>query len=726
MAETFDPADYAAFRAGASGSPTFDPAEFAESGAPKGYLDNLRRTFTEAVDRTKSGGAQLAQGVREWRADLADASARTQRGEAQPEGLPRHDPGEGYGAAPLDVIAGATNLALGPLGAITSPIDAAIDQYVGQNVEQYTGIPRGVTDFVAGLATARLPLPKRIPYPTVSRAEAAIPERKLGVTLSEGQSTGDLTQTQREQAALAGRSGPAPQRAAQAFTDQQRGELAAAREDLSRQMSPQGERVAETPQEAGDLVTQGVQREAAARKAGVDAAYREARNLPGEIHPDALTLMPEAIKSNLTSRAEPVIVEDALTPYAARMMKYLDEQVARLKIDNRADPLGPPKPTTETRTVVSGPGFHIAEDVEVPPKIMGVTLTGIDQIRRRLSTMRKDAYGGINGGDKRATSAVLDAFDAQIDHAINTGLFTGDERAIKAWSDARAANADYRSTFSGRSNDPVGRVIERIVGAAEKPELVPGNVADFLGGASSAGTSGPINVAVANRIKSILGERSSEWAAVKQGLLSRLIETAEGKKDFGPDRVAERLGEFLNGKGQKLAEAVYSPAERALMKEYADLMRKIAPPQRGVPWSNTPQFAAQSYRPGIATRVLNSIGSHLGNLVGALVGHAVMPGGGGVAGIAAAQAAGLSSQAREARYIAKKMPVIGNVVREFKIASDAVETTPTARNVARLTLAARNLSTNLKDIGMAVTQDDILRQLQGPVPARADQKQQQP
>src|SRR5262245_13993296 len=121
---------------------------------------------------------------------------------------------------------GAGNVALGTLGYVTSPINAGLRTFAGQPIQDLTGIPREWTEFGLGLA---------LPIPRGARATTSVPTlpaRPAGVTLSEGQLTRDLPTIQREQAALRGQSGPAAQRAAQAFHDQQQGELAAARANI--------------------------------------------------------------------------------------------------------------------------------------------------------------------------------------------------------------------------------------------------------------------------------------------------------------------------------------------------------------------------------------------------------------------------------------------------------------------------------------------------------------
>ncbi len=388
-------------------------------------------------------------------------------------------------------------------------------------------------------------------------------------------------------------SGPPAQRVAQSFMDQQAGQLASARERIASGFDPFAQRIAESPQEAGDVVSQGVQRAAAQTKAGVDAAYRQARGYPGEIQSEAFTGLPQRIKTDLSSGAEPVRIDDKLTPYASEALKEID-RAGKLEIQNRADPLGPPKPTTETKTILSGPGYHIAEDVEVPPNIVGVNLDGIDQIRKRLSSLRKDAFASGNGADGRATRAVLDAFDDHIDRAVNGGMFEGDPRAIDAWNKARAAYADYRKTFTAGKNDPVGRVVERIIGKDNNPAAIPNDVADFIYGSAGVNPTS-LNVGVTNRLKTMLGDRSPEWSAIKQGLFSRLVESGRGMTEMGAGNVAQRLNRFLNVDGKEMAALLFSKYDRDLLQKYADLMRHLEVPQAGANWSNTATFAAKAF-----------------------------------------------------------------------------------------------------------------------------------
>jgi hypothetical protein len=513
--------------------------------------------------------------------------------------------------------------------------------------------------------TPRGPVPAAVPPPPSANGP-------LGVTLSEGQATGALPLIQKEQAALRGALGDSAQARAKEFADQQRGEVQTATESVTKQLDPFKQVVAESPQEAGQLVSEGIQSAAAQRKAGVKQAYDEAKSLPGEIHAGAFEGIGPKIKAELSLRGDPVVIDDKLTPFASRAIQDVEERIANLRIQNRADPFGEPNPET----------------------ISGVSLRGVDQMRRRLSAFRSDAFASGNAADGRAAKAVLDAFDAHVDKAINGGLFKGDPRAVQAWNDARAAHADYKNTFAAGKNDPVGRVVERILGKGKNEAAIPNDVADFVYGSSGVNPSS-LNVGVAKRVKAVLGEQSPEWSAVKQGLFNRLIDAGPGAKDWGPGKIAQRINKFMNSDGVELSKEIFSPPERKLIQQFADLHRKLEIPQAGANWSNTAATLAP---------MLKKMSGAIASLVGAVVGHTVAPGlygaGEGVGMMAANRVSKAVSEAKQVRQISKQMPLVGAQLQKWQraVARAARSNAPISQRAVNV--ASANLAQSLQNIGL--------------------------
>lgn len=506
----------------------------------------------------------------------------------------------------------------------------------------------------------------------------------FGVTLSEGQKTGELAAIQREQAALRNAKEPGHERA-QEFKTQQAQELERAQEDVAKGLDPfnspvpgamqvgggRGQIIAETPHEAGDIVSRGIQQTAAQRKAVVDQAYKQAQAFPGEIHASAFDDIGNNIKQELSNRAEPIIIDDRLTPFADRALRDVEERIAKLQIQNRADPLGVPNPQS----------------------IVGVNLRGVDQARKRLSSFRQQAYGSGNATDGRATKAVIDAFDAHVDRAVNGGLFNGDPRAIQAWNDARAAHSDYRSTFTAQKNDPVGRVVEKIIGKGTSAPATGNAVADFLYDSTGVNPSDLV-INTAKRVKTVLGEQSPEWIGAKQGLFTRLVEAGPGMTDWGPGKIAQRLNRFLNGDGIELSRVMLSPAERQMLQEYANLMRRLEVPQAGANWSNTSTFQ----------KGISKVGSTLGMLVGAALGRITIPGMGllgEAAGAGTAKAVGKIGDVSQARQIAKQMPLVAQQIKKWQKAVATANKANSPPSKKALAVASANLTQSLQRVGIS-------------------------
>lgn len=538
------------------------------------------------------------------------------------------------------------------------------------------GTGKAIARLAEGRPVARAPIPPPQPRPFG------------GLTLTEGEETGDLPKIQFEQAALRKTVGSdAAHARAQEFADQRKRELPQAREEITRALDPFGAVIAENPQRAGQLVSEGVTKTAAQAKAGVTAAYDEAKSIPGEIHAGAFEGIAKKIKGDLSLGDEPIIIDDKLTPFASQAIQDVENRISQLKIQNRADPFGPPR----------------------QENITGVSLKGVDQMRKRLSAFRADAFASGNGADGRAARAVIDAFDKHVDSALDAGMFKGDPRALEAWKMARAAHADYKKTFTPGKNDPVGRVVESILGKGAKEAAIPNAVIDYIVGAQGVNAT-TLNVGVANRIKSILGPQSPEWIGVKQGHFHRLVDVPEGMAEKGPKIVADRITKFLRSDGKELSEAIYSSPERAMLWRYAEVMRKIVVPQTGAAWSNTPTFQR-----------MNSIGGKIGMAIGALVGNALGLGLIGEAvGAGAAKATGMIPRGIRTRQIAKQMPLFSEQMAQWQKASARAASNPSRGAKMAANAASTKLAGTLAQMGVDSTN---LLQFGGADSANPEQQQ---
>jgi hypothetical protein len=691
----FDPDAYLAAKPAATTPPAFDPDAYL-AGPRKGYLANVGEvggSALETINRTlnpfsQSFRQERERQIREGQTVSETLGVPTMRGLGAVAELAA-SPFTGAYKTAAPYVSDLEAKAIRAIGeGVVNPIgERAVSGWQSQHPSE-TQISRDIepqVETALGVMGARIGMPTAGPImrPTVPPPPPPPPRPPtstgpFGVTLSEGQATGDLTTIQREQAALRGTSGEPAARVAGEFAAQQQAQLAAARRDIAKTLDTLGGQIiAEGPTEAGEIVSTGVRGAAKTAKTGVDTAYKIARGLPGEIHAGVFEGIGQGIKGDLSLRAEPVIIDEKLTPFASRMIDDLENSITRLKIQNRADPFGQPN----------------------PENIVGVNLAGVDQWRKRLSTFRGDALSSGNAADSRAARAVLESFDTRIDDAINKGLFTGDSRAVNAWNAARAAHADYKTTFGKGKNDPIGGVVNKILGDRLNPPKTGNDVADFLYGSTGVNPSS-LNVNVANRVKSILGEQSSEWAAARQGLFSRLTETPPGVKDWGPGKVADRLNRFLNGDGKELAGVVFSQQERTMLQRYADLMRQLEVPQAGANWSNTATFLQ---------KIGNKIGSNVAGALGSIAGHFVgVPYVGELAGYglgnAAARVAAKMGEAKEARAISGLMPTVAYQIKQWQQAVRKAQSNATPSTRAAVTLAGANLARSLKQMGITAVE----------------------
>lgn len=589
-----------------------------------------------------------------------------------------------------DATKGVGNVAFGGLGYVTSPINAAYRTIVGQPIEDVTGIPREYTEFAAQLATPGIGLPRagKAPVtPAVSPKPPTIGD--FDVPLTVGEATRDFGKIAEERAALRGGRGDRAQDVAQGFMEERNAALEEARQGIGRGLDRFGQNIVSDPHEAGALVSRAMQDSAEASKAHSKNLYGKFEELPGEMDARVFEGISQRIKSDLSLGDNPVIIDEKTTPFAARALQDIEENINRLKVQNKADPLGQPD----------------------PQNIIGINLKGVDQTRKRLLTFARDAKKYPPDADTRAAQAVINSFDNQVESAISRGLFSGDDRALQYLKDARAAYSNYRKTFTPQGpGDDVGRTIQKILGRGiDGQQATPTEVANYLYGSANVGSKG-LSARLSQRLKTVLGEDSPEWDGIRQGLWSRLTQSTAGRADWGPQKISERVSEFVNGTGKPLAESMFSPAEREVMTRYSELLKKLVPPPGAVNYSNNLPML---------NRLAEGLDKHVGTIIGAKIGG--IPG--AVAGYAAGKGSNMITQAANARRISKLMPTIGQSVDRWQRAQAAASRSGEA-STPSLTAASLGLAKALQPVGFDYT--STLRQLQGSVPSRAQDEQQQP
>ena len=333
--------------------------------------------------------------------------------------------------------------------------------------------------------------------------------------------------------------------------------LQTSKEDLRTSLSPTGTVLASTPMEAADIVSGAVGQAAENAQAATTAAYDQLRALPGQFHPASFNKVGDEIVADLNKGANPIRVNPQTTPQAHAAISDLTDILSDV---------------SQERDPVTG------QIVKRPP----VTPQVVETARQRLNSFYGEALQAArssnNWSDVRAMRGVMDAFDDAVTTRLTDGRFTGgnaaDVAATMRW--ARGQHAQYRKTFTPQgAGDAVGSAVQQIVGRHEGQAAPPNQIAGMLYG------NGPLPVKVAKRLNGVFGADSAEIGAVKQGLFSHITEKPEGVTAWGPSQVADRIYDFLNGRGQALAREYLTPAEQASWKAYADNLRtSVNPPPK--------------------------------------------------------------------------------------------------------------------------------------------------
>jgi hypothetical protein len=320
----------------------------------------------------------------------------------------------------------------------------------------------------------------------------------------------------------------------------------------------------ENVRDAGEIVGQNVREAAEANRNEFRQRYREFGQLPGEFDVQAVRGIGTRIKNDLSFREEPVDVDDHLTPNASKAINALDD-MSQLRIQNKASAQAPPN----------------------PDEIAGVNLRGIDRMRRKLVDYYRSSRA--NPTDARATRAILESFDDQIERAISEGLFSGDPRALQVLQEARSSYSRYRQTFGPqRAGDDVGTAMRRIVDRNATPE----EVANMVVGAGKLGGAG-LPVRIADRLEGVLGADSDAWSAIRQAIWRKASQARNAAGEVDPQKSATGIFDFANS---SLARRMFSDQELAAMRGHAQGVRDLDRTIEGLPATQTAGRVREAYQ----------------------------------------------------------------------------------------------------------------------------------
>lgn len=318
--------------------------------------------------------------------------------------------------------------------------------------------------------------------------------------------------------------------------------------DYRARLSPTGIVHAENPMEAANILQGAVANEAENAQRATDTAYETANNMPGHFHPATFNNVDTFISQRARTGPNPAI-NPQLTPVASAAIAQLDDITNPLK---------------QARDPNTG---------RIVPRDTPLTMRDVDQARKRLNTYYGAALQGAQGQarnytDLNAMRQIMNAFDTFVSQKLRTNYIGGNGAAVgDALDAARAAHSNFRKTFTPQGvGDVVGPAIQKILGRQEGQAATPEEISNILYG--NSGTS----VKVGQRLVSMFGAGSPEIGAVKQGLVSHIMQRPAGKAAWSPADVADRIDQYTRGPGSTLTRTYLSPKEigdlQALGRQY--------------------------------------------------------------------------------------------------------------------------------------------------------------
>jgi len=194
-------------------------------------------------------------------------------------------------------------------------------------------------------------------------------------------------------------------------------------------------------------------------------------------------------------------------------------------------------------------------------------------------------------------------------------------------------------------DDQLRRAVARISGADGQVPASSGEIVDMLYSRSGKGDKG-ISVKLGAYLKQNLSPEN--WTAVRQGLWEKLTNAGEGKTEWGPQMLHQRLHEFLNESGKPLSKIMFTTAERAEMAKLASVYKRMAPLKGTTNPSGTAPMLAKIARKA-SNNILALIGLGAHGVTGAIAGHAIQRGADAVRDARAGRAAVEAFYGKQAR-----------------------------------------------------------------------------
>lgn len=291
------------------------------------------------------------------------------------------------------------------------------------------------------------------------------------------------------------------------------------------------------PTEAGETISEGVAQRAAAAKAASSKAYDEAAELGGEFTLDSFQKMQRRMKR--VTQGELLPKQDFPGTY-----KVLGEIQ---KLD---------------KLFKSGMG------------IKPFTLKQLEVKRRMIQRLAQRS----SPEDARVVRQMQEVLDDYIDGAVDNAFFSGDDAAIDAIKKARGLYRQYKQNFTQRkAGDSAGAIVEKFANRGVTGEGVDPNTAmNWIFGASKVGGK-EVTVPVLKRLKTVFGEGSQEWNALREAAWLKVTAKGMQGESISAQKLATALDDALTGSGESVMKSLFTQKELMQMARFNNAVKATIP-----------------------------------------------------------------------------------------------------------------------------------------------------
>ena len=312
--------------------------------------------------------------------------------------------------------------------------------------------------------------------------------------------------------------------------------------------------------DAADFLATRIREEAAAHKGRTAALYKAAGEVEGSFAPKEFDNFSQRMKASLGRGEDPIRIDSDRTPLAQRVLDDIEQNVTGKVFEN---------------------DLRFKNATNKDGTVKEVTVKDVEAARKRITSALPDAkQKAINGdgSDQRALLRILDSFDKRVESLVESGKFSGNGADfLNKMREARASHSDYMAKyhpeFAAVNDDAAGKLMQKVVGRYERGvQITPGEMSAALYDLKSG--QGGKAFKIADRLQRIFGSDSPELAAYKEGLLSKLVDTADGSAPAA-SKVAESIEAYLAGPTRLHAQRVFTQAER-------DALASLAAANRGI------------------------------------------------------------------------------------------------------------------------------------------------